>query len=144
MRRLVDYGYAAGSRSDIRSLLQMVRLEPTHGQSLHLHHIQIHARDRRENRNCKFPSRQPIPHLTRIAADDDICLRENPLDKLPPEALVIKEKTHGIPRTPKIRIVGDDLTLPLGVEQVPVRFGFSGLDELAVVADNDPSFAVSI
>src|SRR5207253_10291393 len=100
--------------------------------------------DRRENRKCYFPSRPPIPSLTRIAASDDICLRENPLDNLPPEALVIKGKPHGIPRAPKIRIVGDDLTLPLGVELVPVRFDFSRVDELAVVADNDPSFAVNI
>ena len=122
----------------------MVRLEPTHRQSLDLHHVQIHARDRRKNRQCKLSARQPITHLPGIAANDDICLRENPLDKVPPEALVMKEKTHGIPRAPEVRIIRNDLTLPFGIEQVPIRFDFSRVNQLGIIADDDSGFAVNI
>ena len=61
-----------------------------------------------------------------------------------PETFLVIEKAHGVARTAEIGIVGDDLALPLGIEQVPVRFDLGGVDLLGVVADDDAGLAVDV
>src|SRR5262245_300029 len=116
MRRFVDQRNASGSPGDVRAFFQLLRLEPIHWQSLYLHLIQIHSRNRCEYCESKFSSCQPVAHLPRVRADDDIGFQKNTPDKLRAEALRMIKKPHCIARSAKCWIIGNDLAFPLRVE----------------------------
>src|SRR6266536_4246068 len=60
------------------------------------------------------------------------------------ETLVVVEKTRGVARAAKRRIVGDDPALPLGIKQIPVRLDLRGIHEFCVEGDDHAIFAVDV
>src|SRR5919106_2340195 len=83
--------------------------------------------------DVKFPGGEPVNHLPFVARVGEIHLAEKSFNELGSEVGMVVEKpqrvSHGAHTAD---IVRDDLSLPLWIEEIPVRLDFLRIDQLGV------------
>src|SRR5215467_862231 len=78
--------------------------------------------------------RQPVYHLSRVAADSNLLAAEELADESGTQLRMVIEKLHGPAHfCPGPRIKNDDLAAPLGFEQIKVGSEFLGVYEFRIV-----------